>query len=660
MYLQLSHLLVLGAWLLGFLLLGQWLWLKLLPKFSAAVQQKFGRPGLWFVGYWTSLTLAISVAAIWFTAGATVFWGLLPAFGLLYAWERRLPATSPAPSLIATKQRRWEPLVLLVFAALLHLSGGIVDLRTGSISNEVLDHIFYSKVAIALENGHETLAYEAIYSADYGPAPYHYYELWIGVALSFGHQLAPAFLSLLVFSGTALVFGLLLGLRALTAGTQLRSWVQLPLAIALCGGVGFGFMELLPGIGKVTDSSLQFISSNSFLLGVHVFKLVPLLIWLLACWLLARATRNLAAALLLSGFLVFLNIAVLPWVCFAAVAWLSVLWKQPANERRHKLLLSLWFMGAVLYMGVFYLLSSKMPVAEAAGLQQLPGMASRVLQFLAPATAVNILGKTFLQTALLFLPLLAVALLSGIWKAPFAKWVALGTGVLYGISATFWALFALIVPSDAVQFFTLSFFPAFIILCWVICLQLLQTAQQAWARFATVGLLLLWGLQLGQARVGFYLGSHSHTNSDAYAQALLAAPLERGIYVHNPKTQNGADWFSKHLRVAIPDYLTVKHATAWPPVPVRDLHIRLSTNPAMALAEDQMRRSLLFFRYYQELRAKAPDLSEDQAIERFVLDHRIDYALLAPGASLPPSVMARVTFRVQDSKSGETLLRFRH
>lgn len=658
MYLQLSHLLVLGAWLLGFLLLGQWLWLKLLPKLSAAVQQKFGRPGLWFVGYWTSLTLAICVAAIWFTAGATVFWGLLPAFGLLYAWERRLPATSPVPSLIATKQRRWEPLVLLVFAALLQLSGGIVDLRTGSISNEVLDHIFYSKVAIALENGHETLAYEAIYSADYGPAPYHYYELWIGVALSFGHQLAPAFLSLLVFSGTALVFGLLLGLRALTSGTQLRSWVQLPLAIALCGGVGFGFMELLPGIGKVTDSSLQVISSNSFLLGVHVFKLVPLLMWLLVCYLLATASSAPSLAWLLAGFVLFINIVTLPLVGLAIMGYLYVEIIRNRNRSIRLWVSLLWLLGPLAYLAIFYKSAAGIPLVHPDGLP-LPGFADRLLRFVSIGTAINIFGKTVLQVLLVTLPLLLATLLTKAWqeKTLLEQIGVLGLLFLAGILG--WVAVSGIFPPDCVQLFTLSFFPGWILFCWLLTLRLLSMQTPKWGSWLAVAILLVWGTQLMLSRVGVMGGPAQNSYSPAYAQAVLAAPLERGIYVHNPKTQNGADWFSKHLRVAIPDYLTVKHATAWPPVPVRDLHIRLSTNPAMALAEDQMRRSLLFFRYYQALRAKEPEISEDQAIERFVLDHRIDYALLAPGASLPPSVMARVSFRVQDSKSGETLLLFR-
>jgi hypothetical protein len=660
MYLTLTHLLLALVWAAALLAGGHFLFKWFYPKLTLRVVAFAGAPGIWFLGYWLALVLVVCGTAIVFTTGKTVFWGLLPLLGLLKAWDRKLPILEAS---IHGRRASVRPALvglafLLVFALLWHF-GGLIDPHSGRYVDGVLDTVFYAKIAKALSLGHETFAYDALLDASYGAYPYHFFEMWLGVAVSFGHTLVSPFVGYVVVATALLLFGLLLGIYTLAYSYGHNGLRSALLTLALFGGVAFAFMAQLPGLSILTDSSLAVVQTRSQLFGSHLCKAAPLVIWLLACWLLAQATRNLAAGLLLSGFLVFLNIAVLPWVCFAAFAWVVVLWKQPANVRRQKLLLSLWFMSGMLYMGVFYLLSSKIPVAEVVEMQKLPGMATRMLQFFAPTTAANILGKTFLQMALLFLPLLAVALLSGFWKAPYAKWVALATGVLYGISATFWAIFALIVPSDAVQFFTLSFFPAFIILCWVICLQLFQGGHKGWTKMAALGILLLWGLQLGQARVRFYLSNHSHTNSEAYAQALMAAPLERGIYVHNPKTQNGADWFSKHLRVAIPDYLIVKHATAWPPVPVRDLHIQLSTNPAMALAEDQMRRGLLFFRYFHKLKRAQPTISEDEALLRFVQDYRIDYALLAPGATLPPAVMALVTQRVQDSKSGQTLLLLR-
>ncbi|MBJ6108300.1 hypothetical protein JAO73_04710 [Hymenobacter sp. BT523] len=584
--------------------------------------------------------------AIWQTRGATTLLPvLLLVLGVLYALRAPL-GTVPGPAFGTARQLAW----VLALAGVVFVGQFLLVYEPGSpfLQTPFQDYVYYSRLTLPLNHlGIETNSLEMLYPQFQTAQPYHYFGIWLN-ALTVRLTGLPSVWVYFVSVATVLLTMCGVGFAAIYAHCGLRPRWAVVLGLATLTVTGTCWPYLLR-YRVILDGSLIAhlpLVLHPKLASIYLFELLSVL-------LLLRHRYRAAGLAVAAVPLAFISTA--PAIGLGVVGMAAYLWATRKASLREAMAVVAPTAGVALYLGVFYLLSSR--------IVQLPGAGQEVAlaAIIPPAGEARLVFNIAVGTLLIYVLYFVghAALMAGLgWRTvtratlladlPLLVWAVmtvLGAALMRAIGHHF---------LDAFQFFSNPVLPLSAAIVAVGIGRAVQGSHAVRPMLAVAGMAALALLntrtdttgngrfsshflkQVGPVlralpnRGGYLLADADYEN----AYMLWADSYTAGTYVSNFKN----DYQLLSLSALVPD--------------------SLSTDPRYAqgaLEAGVAQRNTTLYRLAELQRQKGHPVCADSLPLALVREAQLAFICASRRAVLPASLQPLVRASYRDFTSGEVL-----
>ncbi|MBD2721780.1 hypothetical protein [Hymenobacter armeniacus] len=584
--------------------------------------------------------------AIWQTRGATTLLPvLLLLLGVLYALRAPVGAV-PRPDFGTARQLAW----VLAMAGVAFASQFLLVYEPGSpfLQTPFQDYVYYSRLTLPLNHlGIETNSLEMLYPQFQTAQPYHYFGIWLN-ALTVRLTGLPSVWVYFVSVATVLLTMCGVGFAAIYAHCGLRPRWAVVLGLATLTVTGTCWPYLLQ-YRVILDGSLIAhlpLVLHPKLASIYLFELLGVL-------LLLRHRYRAAGLAVAAVPLAFISTA--PAIGIGVVGVAAYLWATRKASLREAVAVVAPTAGVALYLGIFYLLSSRTV--------QLPGSGQEVAlaAIIPPAGEARLVFNIAIGALLIYVLYFVgyAALVAGLgWRnvtratlladLPLLVWAVmtvLGAALMRAIGHHF---------LDAFQFFSNPVLPLSAAIVAVGIGRAVQASRVARPLLAVAGLAALALLNARTDTTGN--GRFSRRFLEQVGPVLRALPNRGGYLLADADYENAymlwADSYTAGTYVSNfkNDYQLLSLSALVPD--------SLSTDPRYAqgaLEAVVAQRNTTLYRLAELQRLKGHPVCADSLPLALVRRARLAFICASRRAVLPASLRPLVRASYRDSTSGEVL-----
>ncbi len=546
-----------------------------------------------------------------------------------------------------------EVITVLVASTLLFLIPWLTisnnDSHLGFFYTET-DYILYSRIAQSLlNNGHENgfTILNQLDSYYTNPEPYHFFDIW-------GAATVSKLTTLNVFPNLITIvyptFYLLAFAGYMVLLKKDNGWAPFAAFLLLfVGGITLSFIDIHPFLQSLSNLSYSLVSPK-------IYKLSYFYAFLIPAFLVYKSGQTKIAVLICLGLPVA-NIITLPTVVPALILFLLFLYIRFPQLRKTTLLSLGYTLTISLAIIFFYALNQRQSAGLAGAEISKPlDLLSGILQSMDLRTSRNIILGGALSLILLYFPYVLVIVI-GRWRP---KWSVLAIFPLAVIAISLLAWAALFLELNSSQLFSnISIVIMNIAAAVFFCTILNGEAGVPPSRFALAIIVFVLGATfiLQWTRD---LSKVAHLRTATHSEEYLKnaeARIPPHTVVGSVRSPDAMTYpFAKYNAVyTLGDYLLLQGRDCFA-VNISDLSTPIDSTSSMTITRSMKAiRDGIFYRY-SRLPANQ-DLSEGELMEKFVDEQHIQFLLIEEGAQLPANLEARISEQIQDSLSGERLVR---